>query len=196
MEHPDPLIKNEVKIVNESGTEVPRRKQGEIIIRNPATMIGYFRDPERTAETNRNGWIYTGDIGYQEEDGYFFFVGRKKEIIRRRGELISPSEIESVLNSHPSVQESAVIGVPSGLGCGEEDIKAYVGLMLGETATAQDILSWCKERLAEFKIPRFLEFRTDFPRSAIGRIQKNILKTEKGLTKGCYDRLKEEQSIG
>ncbi len=196
MEHPDPLIKNEVKIVNESGTEVPRRKQGEIIIRNPATMIGYFRDPERTAETNRNGWIYTGDIGYQDEDGYFFFVGRKKEIIRRRGELISPSEIESVLNSHPSVQESAVIGVPSGLGCGEEDIKAYVGLMLGETATAQDILSWCKERLAEFKIPRFLEFRTDFPRSAIGRIQKNILKTEKGLTEVCYDRLKEEQSIG
>ena len=196
MEHPDALIKNEVKIVDESGTEVPRGKQGEIIIRNPATMMGYFNDPERSAETRRNGWIHTGDIGYQDEDGYFFFVGREKEIIRRRGELISPNEIESALNSHPSVQESAVIGVPSGLGCGEEEIKAYVGLKPGEAATPEDILSWCKERLAEFKIPRFLEFRADFPRSAIGRIQKNILKGEKGLTEGCYDRLKEEQSKG
>jgi crotonobetaine/carnitine-CoA ligase len=196
MEHPDALIKNEVKIVDESGTEVPRGKQGEIIIRNPATMMGYFNDPERSAETRRNGWIHTGDIGYQDEDGYFFFVGRGKEIIRRRGELISPNEIESALNSHPSVQESAVIGVPSGLGCGEEEIKAYVGLKPGEAATPEDILSWCKERLAEFKIPRFLEFRADFPRSAIGRIQKNILKGEKGLTEGCYDRLKEEQSKG
>ena len=193
MEHPDPRIKNEVKVVDELGTEVPRRKQGEIIIRNPATMIGYFKDPERSAEAKRNGWIHTGDIGFQDDDGYFFFVGRKKEIIRRRGELISPSEIESVLNHHPRVQESAVIGIPSGLGCGEEEIKAFVALRHGETATPEEILSWCKEKLAEFKIPRFLEFRTEFPRSAIGRIQKNILKTERSLTKGCYDRLKEEK---
>jgi crotonobetaine/carnitine-CoA ligase len=156
-------------------------------------MIGYFKDPERSAEAKRNGWIHTGDIGFQDEDGYFFFVGRKKEIIRRRGELISPSEIESVLNHHPRVQESAVIGIPSGLGCGEEEIIAFVALRPGETVTPEEILSWCKEKLAEFKIPRFLEFRTEFPRSAIGRIQKNILKTERSLTKGCYDRLKEEK---
>jgi len=194
MEHPDPSIRNEVKIVDDTGAEVPCGQQGEIIIRNPATMIGYFKDPERTAETKRDGWIHTGDIGYQDEDGYFFFVGRKKEVIRRRGELISPVEIESVINSHPSVQESAVISVPSSLGSGEEEVKAYVRLKLGETVTPQDIISWCSGKLAEFKIPRFLEFRDDFPRSAKGRIQKNLLKTEKrNLTKGCYDRLKEEK---
>jgi len=178
MEHPDPSIKNEVKIIDDMGEEVPYGQQGEIIIRNPATMIGYFKDPEKTAETKRGGWIHTGDIGYQDEEGYFFFVGRKKEVIRRRGELISPTEIESVINSHPGVEESAVIGVPSGLGSGEEEVKAYVRLKPGEAVTAEDIISWCTNKLAEFKVPRFIEFRDDFPRSAIGRIQKNILREE------------------
>jgi acyl-CoA synthetase (AMP-forming)/AMP-acid ligase II len=197
MEHPDPSIKNEVKIIDQDGKEVPPGKQGEIVIRNPATMTGYFKDPERTAETKKNGWIYTGDIGYQDEEGYFFFVGRKKEVIRRRGELISPSEIESVLNSHPSVQESAVIGIPSGFGSGEEEVKAYVLLKPGQNTTPEDILLWCKGKLAEFKIPRFLEFRTEFPKSAIGRIQKNVLKTQnQDLRDNCYDRLKEEQRRG
>jgi carnitine-CoA ligase len=197
MEHPDPSIKNEVRIVNDEGIEAPPGKQGEIVIRNPATMTGYFKDSERTAETKKNGWIYTGDIGYQDEEGYFFFVGRKKEVIRRRGELISPTEIESVINNHPGVQESAVIGIPSGLGLGEEEVKAYVVLKPGQNTTPQDILLWCKEKLAEFKIPRFLEYREDFPKSAIGRIQKNVLKTEtQDLTDNCYDRLKEEQKRG
>lgn len=192
MEHPDPSIKNEVRIIDDTEAEVPSGRQGEIIIRNPATMIGHFKDPEKTAETKRDDWIHTGDIGYQDEDGYFFFVGREKEVIRRRGELISPTEIESVINSHPGVEESAVIGVPSGLGSGEEEVKAYVRLKPGVTVTPQEIISWCTGKLAEFKIPSFLEFREDFPRSAIGRIQKNILKTEKqNLTEGYYDRLKE-----
>jgi len=190
MEHPNSAIKNEIKIVNEVGLEAPRGERGEIVIRNPATMIGYFRDPERTAETKKDGWIHTGDIGYQDEGGYFFFVGRKKEVIRRRGELISPNEIESVINRHPSVQESAVIGVPSGLGMGEEEVKVYVLLKPDQTISPRELLSWCKGKLAEFKIPRFLEFRSDFPRSAIGRIQKNVLKAQKqDLTHNCYDRL-------
>jgi crotonobetaine/carnitine-CoA ligase len=194
MEHHDTSIKNEIRIVDEAGEEIPRGKQGEIIIRNPATMIGYFKDSERTAETKKDGWIYTGDIGYQDEEGYFFFVGRKKEVIRRRGELISPAEIELVINSHPSVQESAVIGIPSSLGSGEEEVKAYVRLKPDQATTPEEILSWCKGRLAEFKIPRFLEFRTDFPKSAIGRIQKNLLKVEKqDFSDNCYDRLKEEK---
>lgn len=193
MEHSDSSIKNEVKIVDHTGAEVPRGHHGEIIVKNPATMIGYFKDPKRTAETKKDGWIYTGDIGYQDKNGYFFFVGRKKEVIRRRGELISPAEIESVLNSHSSVEESAVIGVPSGLGSGEEEVKAYIRLKPGTTVTPQEIISWCSEKLADFKMPRFLEFRTNFPRSAIGRIQKSLLKTEKqNLTEGCYDRLKEK----
>jgi acyl-CoA synthetase (AMP-forming)/AMP-acid ligase II len=192
MEHPDPQIRNEVAIVDENGVAVPLGRRGEIVIRNPATMMGYFKDTEKTADTKKGGWIYTGDIGYQDEEGYFFFVGRKKEIIRRRGELISPSEVESVINSHPSVQESAVIGVPSGLGSGEEEVKVYVSLKAGETATPEDILSWCQGKLAEFKIPRFLEFRSEFSKSAIGRIQKNVLKGQKrDPAEVCYDRLKD-----
>jgi len=192
MEHPDPSVINEVRIIDDTGVEVAHGKRGEIIIRNPATMIGYFKDPERTAETKRDGWIHTGDIGYQDEDGYFFFLGRKKEVVRRRGELISPTEIEAVINSHESIAESAVIGVPSSLGSGEEEVKAYVRLKPGESVSYEEIVSWCNRKLAEFKIPRYLEFREDFPKSAIGRIQKNVLKQEKeDLTLGCYDRLKE-----
>lgn len=179
MEHPDPSIKNEIKIVDDRGKEVPVGQQGEIIIRNPATMIGYLKNPKKTGETKRDGWIYTGDLGYQDEDGYFFFVGRKKEVIRRRGELISPAEIESIIKGHPNVLESAVIGVPSGLGTGEEEVKAYVRLKPGETLESQDIISWCLGKLTEFKTPRFLEFRDDFPKNAMGRIQKSLLKAEK-----------------
>ena len=189
MEHPDPIITNEIKIVNDEGTELPAGKQGEIVIRNPATMVGYFKDPERTLEAKRKGWIYTGDIGFQDDEGYFFFVGRKKEVIRRRGELISPVEIEGVLNSHPNVEESAVFGVPSGLGEGEEEIKAYIRLKQGVIIVPQEILDWCSGKLAEFKLPRFLGFVEEFPKSAIGRIQKNILKEQ--VTDSCHDRLKE-----
>jgi len=193
MEHPDPHITNEIIIADENGAPVSQGKQGEILIRNPATMIGYFKDPQLTATIKTKGWIHTGDIGYQDEDGYFFFIGRKKEIIRRRGELISPNEVELVINSHPSVRESAVVGVPSDLGLGEEEVKVYVSLKPDQSATPGDVLSWCKGRLAEFKIPRFLEFREEFPRSAIGRIQKNLLKMQKSdLREGCYDRLKTE----
>ena len=194
MEHPDPSIKNEVRVVDEKGAEVEPGQQGEIIIKNPFVMIEYFKDPQKTAETKRDGWIHTGDIGYKDEDGYLFFVGRKKEIIRRRGELVSPVEIEAVINSHPSVGESAVIGVPSGLGTGEEEIKAYIRFNEGEQIEYKDIIAWCSERLAEFKVPRFLEYRKEFPKSAIGRIQKNILRQEReDPTAECYDRVMEQE---
>jgi len=182
MEHPDPAVRNEARIVDSGGTEVRRGEKGEIMIRNSATMIGYLKDPLRTAEAERDGWIFTGDIGYQDEDGYFFFVGRKKEVIRRRGELISPSEIEAVISSHPRVHEVAVVGVASGLGTGEEEVKAFVRTKEGEHVEPEEVFAWCKERLAEFKVPRFLEFREDFPRSAIGRIQKSLLREEKEVT--------------
>jgi acyl-CoA synthetase (AMP-forming)/AMP-acid ligase II len=194
MEHPNPSVRNEVKIVDDKGAEVPKGKQGEIIIRNPATMMGYFKDPEKAAQTKRDGWIFTGDIGFQDGDGYFFFVGRKKDVIRRRGELISPLEIEGVIKTHPHIQEAVVIGVPSNLGIGEEEVKAYVRLKMGKKIEPQEIVSWCRERLSEFKIPRFVEFRDSFPTSAIGRVQRNLLKAEaKDLADGCYDRLREKR---
>lgn len=195
MEHPDPSIRNEIKIIDETSVEVLQGKQGQVIVRNPAVMLGYFKDPEKTAETKRDGWIYTGDIGYQDEDGYFFFVGRSRDVLRRKGELISPAEIESVINTHPKVEDSAVIGVPSSLGTAEEEIKAYLVLKPGESAMPQELIAWCHQSLAEFKVPRYLEFRTDFPRTPLGKIQKNVLKAEKeDLTEGCYDREKEGQA--
>jgi crotonobetaine/carnitine-CoA ligase len=194
MEHPDPSFHNEVKIVDETGAEVPRETHGQIIVKNPAVMIGYFKDPEKTAETKREGWIYTGDVGYQDEDGYFFFVGRGKDVLRRRGELISPAQIESVINAHPKVEDSAVIGVPSGLGTGEEEVKAYVITKPGESVSPQEIVEWCSQSLADFKVPRYIEFRTEFPRTPTSKIQKNVLKAEeKDLTEGCYDREKDKE---
>ena len=197
MEHPDPAVTNEVKIVDGEGKECAAGVQGEMIIRNPAIMIQYYKDPEKTAETEIDGWIHTGDIGYKDEDGYIFFVGRKKEVIRRRGELIAPTEIEAVINSHPRVADSAVIGIPSGLGTGEEEVKAYIRLNPQETLSPEDVILWCTENLAAFKVPRYVEFRTEFPRSAIGRIQKNELKKEKeDLTEGCYDREAKKEERG
>ncbi|MBW2557784.1 MAG: AMP-binding protein [Deltaproteobacteria bacterium] len=190
-EHPDPSVKNEYRVVDSNGAETEPGEVGEIIIRNPALMLGYYRDPERTAEVMKDGWFHTGDQAYRDEEKYFFFVGRTKNVIRRRGELVSPNEIEGVINRHPKVHESAVIGVESGLGAGEEEIKAYILLKEGETVTPDEVFSWCSDNLGEFKVPRYLEFRDEFPRSSIGRIQKKELKKEKeDLTKGCFDRLK------
>ncbi len=191
MEYPSPSFRNEIRIINDAGEDVPRGKQGQILVRNPAVMLGYFKDPEKTAETMRDGWIYTGDIGYQDADGYFYFVGRSKEVLRRRGELISPAEIEAVIDEHPRVESSAVIGVLSGLGVAEEEIKAYIIIKSGKSIAPMEIVAWCQKRLAEFKVPRYIEFRSSFPRTSLGKIQKSVLKAErKDLTEDCYDRLK------
>ena len=178
MEHPDPNVTNQVRIVDESGNELPPEKQGEIIIKNPAVMLEYYKDPEKTAETKKGGWIHTGDVGYRDQEGYVFFVGRKKEVIRRRGELISPTQIEIVLNSHELIEESAVIGVPSELGTGEEEVKAFVKLVDGNSLGEDEVRAWCAGKLADFKVPRFIEFRASFAKSAIGRIKKEELKKE------------------
>lgn len=193
MEHPDPSFQNQVKIIDETGAEAPRNRPGQFIVKNSAVMIGYYKNPEITAETKKDGWIYTGDVGYQDEDGYFFFVGRSKDVLRRKGELFSPAQVESVLNAHPKIEDSAVIGLPSDLGPGEDEVKAYVLPKSEESPSPQEIIAWCSQRLADFKVPRYIEFRTEFPRTPTSKIQKNILKAEKrDLTEGCYDREKED----
>jgi len=116
MEHPAPSFQNQLKIIDDTGAEAPRNKPGQFIVKNSAVMIGYYKNPEKTSETKKNGWIYTGDLGYQDEDGYYFFVGRSKDVLRRKGELFSPAQIESVLNAHPKIEDSAVVGLPSELG--------------------------------------------------------------------------------
>jgi crotonobetaine/carnitine-CoA ligase len=191
-QHPDPSIRNEVRIVDDYGNDLPPGVYGEILLRNPVTMIGYYRDPQQTAQVLRDGWLYTGDLAYRDDDGYLYFVARKKEIIRRRGENISPTEIEMVISSHPKVQDVAVIGVPSELG--EEEVKAYIAPVPGAELVPEEIVQWCAGRLAPFKIPRYIEIRTDLPRTPTQRIAKHLLKGERqDLTAGCYDRLAAER---
>ena len=120
------------------------------------------------------------------EEGYFYFADRKKDVIRRRGENVSSIEVENVINAHPKVLESAIIGVPSELY--DEDIKVYVITKPNETLDPIGIIKWCKERLAYFKIPRYIEFRTEFPKTPTHRVEKYKLKGEKkDLTKDCFD---------
>jgi acyl-CoA synthetase (AMP-forming)/AMP-acid ligase II len=185
--HPDPGFKNEVKIVSKDGSEVPPMVAGEMIIKNPAIMKGYYKDPDLTAETIKDRWLYSGDTGYRDEGGYFFFVGRIKDIIRRKGEQIPTAEVEDVINSHPLVSYSAVVGIPSSIA--DEEVKVYVVLKPGESLPYEELVQWCTARLADFKIPRYIEYRDDLPKNVLGRVMKEVLKQEKGdLTKNCYDR--------
>jgi crotonobetaine/carnitine-CoA ligase len=184
-----PEFENQISVVNERGEELPPGEVGELVIKNPTVTPGYFRDPEETKKVLRKGWLYTGDNAYRDEDGYFFFVDRKKDVIRRRGENFSSLEIEEVLNAHPKVLESAVIGVPSELS--DEEIKAYVIPKPGEMIEPTEIFEWCEKRLARFKIPRYLEFREGLPKTPTHRVEKYKLRQEKGnLTEGCVDRAK------
>jgi crotonobetaine/carnitine-CoA ligase len=177
---------NEIKIVDENNREVPRGMVGEILIKNPAVMKGYYKDPELTSRVIRDGWLHTGDQAWMDEDGYFFFADRKKDVIRRRGENVSSLEVENVINAHPKVLESAVIGVSSDFY--DDEIKAYVIVKPSETLDPLDLVKWCKERLAYFKVPRYIEFRSEFPKTPTHRVQKYKLKEEKkDLSKDCFD---------
>ena len=189
MLHPDNTLKNEVRIVNQEGDEVSPYTVGEMVIRNRAIMKGYFKDKGLSSETIRGGWLHTGDSGYRDEEGYFFFVGRMKEIIRRKGENISALEVEAAINRHPKVLESAVIGIPSPSGLGDEEAKAFVVLKNGETLAYPELIEFLSKELASFKVPRYLEYRPDLPMNAMGRVTKEVLKQEKpDLTKDCFDR--------
>jgi carnitine-CoA ligase len=174
--HPEPGILNQVKIVDDQGKERRRGEVGEIIINNPAMMKGYFREPEKTAETIKEGWIHTGDLGWMDEHDYVAFVGRKKDLIRKKGENISPVEVEQVINNHPSVAECAVVGLPSGLGPGDEELVAFVVLKEREKTKEVDLIKWCSGLLADFKVPRYVEIRQSLPKTSIGKIMKGELK--------------------
>jgi crotonobetaine/carnitine-CoA ligase len=184
--HPRPGFRNEVRVVDEEDREVPRGVVGEIVLRNPCLMKGYYKEPEKTAEVLKGGWLHTGDNGRMDEEGYLYFVDRKKDMVRRRGENISSLEVEMVINRHPKVLESAVIGVPSELG--EEEVKAYVVPEPGQSLLPQEIVEWCRERLAYFKVPRFIAFRDTLPKTPTQRVQKYLLRQE--AQEGCFDALK------
>jgi carnitine-CoA ligase len=172
--HPDPRIVNEARVVDDGGSEVPAGETGELIFRNPVLMKGYYRDPEQTAETIRDGWLYTGDLVRRDEDGYFYFVDRKKDIIRVRGENVSSSEVEEVLSTYPDVQEAAVVGIPSELT--DEEIAAFIVPRPGSDPDPGEIIAWCTARLADFKAPRHVFFVESLPKTETLRVEKPRLR--------------------
>jgi len=172
-----PIPDTDAKVVDpESGEELPPGEIGELIVSGPQVMLGYWNKPEETAQTLRDGWLYTGDMARMDEDGFFYIVDRKKDIIIASGFNIYPREIEEVLYEHPAVQEAAVVGVPDEYR--GETVKAYVVLKQGASATVQELDEWCRARLAKFKVPRSYEFRDTLPKSIIGKVLRRKLLEE------------------
>jgi long-chain acyl-CoA synthetase len=173
-----PLSNQEMKIFDDRDRELSPGAVGEIVIRGENVMTGYYKNPQATAETLRGGWLHTGDLGYRDEEGYFFIVGRKKEMIIRGGENIYPKEIEEVLYRHPQVSEAAVVGLPDPV-WGEE-VAAFIvskpGPKPDDRPDGEEIMAFCRERLAGFKCPRKVVFVPAFPKTATGKIQKGILR--------------------
>jgi long-chain acyl-CoA synthetase len=169
-----PIWGVEMRCVDADGREVPVGELGEIVIRGHNVMKGYYKRADATAEAIRDGWFFTGDVAYQDADGYFFIKDRVKDMIIRGGFNVYPREIEEVLYGHPAIAEAAVIGIQdAALG---EEIKAVVAFKPGQSAAAQDIIDYCKERLAAYKYPRSVEVRDTLPKTATGKILKRELK--------------------
>jgi crotonobetaine/carnitine-CoA ligase len=174
-----PVMGYELDLVDNDGQSVERGEVGQIVVRGePAwtVMKGYFKNPEATAETIRQGWLWSGDNARQDADGYFHFVDRAKDMIKRAGENVAATEVETVILQHPKVFDCAVIGVPDEIR--DEKIMAVVVLHKGERADADEIIGWCQERLASFRVPQLVEFRQELPRTSVGKIQKHILRRE------------------
>lgn len=169
-----PYMTQEVRIVDEEGTDVGPRQTGELIIRGAVCMAGYWKNPKATAETLRDGWVHTGDVGWMDEEGYIYLVDRKKDVIISGGENIYARDVEDVLNSHPSVAEGAVIGVPDEVW--GEAVKAVVALKKGMSTTGEEIIQYCKERLSSFKKPRSVDILPELPKTAAGKISKKDLR--------------------
>jgi crotonobetaine/carnitine-CoA ligase len=172
-------------VVDEGGRAAPAGTVGQLLVRGElgvSLMKGYFKDPDATAATYKQGWLHTGDNVRVDEEGYFYFVDRGKDMIKRAGENVAASEVEEVLKQHPAVFDVAVIGVPDPIR--DEAIKAFVILKEGEAVTEAALVDWCRERLARFRVPEFLEFRPEFPRTSVGKIQKHLLRREEMAKRG------------
>ncbi|MFF3207947.1 class I adenylate-forming enzyme family protein [Streptomyces sp. NPDC002962] len=164
-----------VRIVDEQGAEVPFGEQGEIVVRGPQVVPGYWRRPEATAETFPGGELRTGDIGFMDEQGWLYVVDRKKDMINASGFKVWPREVEDVLYTHPAVREAAVVGVPDGYR--GETVKAYISLRPGTDADADTLAAYCKDRLAAYKYPRQVEILPDLPKTASGKILRRELRS-------------------
>ncbi|MGO8948083.1 MAG: long-chain-fatty-acid--CoA ligase [Ktedonobacterales bacterium] len=171
-----PVFATEIRVVDDNDHDVATGQPGEIIVRGHSVMKGYYNRPEATAEAMRGGWFHTGDIANMDEDGYFYIVDRKKDMIIRGGYNVYPRELEEVLMTHPAVSLATVIGVPHPV-LGEE-VKAYIIRKPGATITVEELTVWCKDQMAAYKYPRHVEFRDTLPMTATGKILKRELREE------------------
>ncbi|MEU6318925.1 AMP-binding protein [Streptomyces sp. NPDC047009] len=169
-----------VRIVDDQGEEMPFGRQGEIVVRGPQVVPGYWRRPEATAETFPDGELRTGDIGFMDEQGWLYVVDRKKDMINASGFKVWPREVEDVLYTHPAVREAAVVGVPDGYR--GETVKAYISLRPGAVADPDALAAYCKERLAAYKYPRQVEILPDLPKTASGKILRRELRSRPQAT--------------
>lgn len=182
-----PVMGYKVLLADDNGEAVPQGEVGQIIVRGDpgsTVMKEYYRNPEATAETIRDGWLWSGDKAYQDADGYFYFVDRVKDMIKRAGENVAAREVEAVVLEHPDVFDCAVIGVPDEMR--DEAIVAVVTLNAGAAEDADSIIDWCRSRLAKFRVPERIVFRDTLPRTSVGKIQKHILRQEIRSGNGGY----------
>ena len=175
-QHPELGHVNDARVIDD-GRSVAAGAVGELELRNPVIMRGYYEMPDETAEVLVDGWLRTGDLVRDNGDETYTFVGRKKEVIRRRGENLSPAEVEATLERHPDVAEAAVIAVPSELS--EDDVKAFVTAAPGRTVDVADVHAFAGDHLARFKIPRYLEVVAELPHTPTGRLAKHRLPVER-----------------
>ena len=174
-----PVMGYRVQLVDEQGSPVARGEIGQIVVAGEpgrTLMKGYFKNQKATADTIRDGWLWSGDNARQDDDGYFHFVDRAKDMIKRAGENVAASEVEAVILTHPQVFDCAVIGVPDPIR--DESIVAVVVIVEGESVQEDTIIAWCQGRLANFRVPERIEFRRTLPRTSVGKIQKHLLRAE------------------
>ncbi|HET6492373.1 MAG TPA: AMP-binding protein [Burkholderiales bacterium] len=184
--HPDPTRPwAECRVVDDEGRDVGVGEVGELVVKTPILMQGYFRDPEQTKAAFRDGWFLTGDLVRRDEEGYFYFVSRKKDIIRRRGENIAGAELDRVVGAHPAVHEAAAIAVPSELG--EDEILVALVPKSGQSVSAEEIAQWCRERLAPMKVPRFVAVVDTLPHTPTHKVAKAVMRSDRTLVERATD---------
>jgi crotonobetaine/carnitine-CoA ligase len=184
--HPDRGIRwTETRILDAERRDVPEGETGELALRVPTMMQGYWRDPDQTRAAFHDGWFLTGDLVYRDTEGFYFFVTRKKDIIRRRGENVAGAELDRVIGQHPAVAEAAAIPVPSDLG--EDEILAVVVLRPGMAIEPQEIRDWCARSLAAHKWPRFVVFAERLPRTPTHKVAKFELRADAALQARATD---------
>ncbi|MBW2111357.1 MAG: long-chain fatty acid--CoA ligase [Deltaproteobacteria bacterium] len=171
-----PVPDTDCRIVDiETGTrDMPLGESGEVLIKGPQVTGGYYKNPEETEDAIRDGWLYTGDIGYMDEDGYLFIVDRKKDMIIAGGYNIYPRDIDEVLYQHPGIQEACAVGVPDSYR--GETIKAFIVTRQGEALTEEEVIAFCKKNLAVYKVPKMVEFMDELPKSTVGKVLRRELR--------------------